>query len=87
MHPLLEIKGLSMPMLGGGGGLVDKCTSDTCGGGLVDEEACDTFEGEGVGGGGGRSMGDTNGLGGGVGRKISMGRSSNVASGDAWSDE
>ena len=77
-----------MPMLGGGGGLVNKFISETCGGGgrgLVDEEACDTCEGEvgGRGGGGGRSMGDTSGLGGGVGRKRSMHRLSNAAFGDA----
>lgn len=34
-------------MLGGGGGLVNDFTSDTCGGGSMDEESCDTCEGEG----------------------------------------
>lgn len=46
--PLLEIGGLSMPMLEGGGWLVDRNNGDTGGGGgggLVDEEACDTCEG------------------------------------------
>ena len=76
-----------MPMLGGGGGLVDNCTSDTCGGGLVDEEAHDTCEGEGGGGRGRRSMDETGGLGGGVGRKISIGRLSNAIVGDACSGE
>ena len=47
----------------------------------MDEGAHDTCEGE--EGGGGRLMDNTSGLGGGVGRKRSMGRSSNVASGDA----
>lgn len=40
--PLLEIKGLLMPMSGEGGGSVDDCTSDTYGaggGGSMDEEA------------------------------------------------
>lgn len=81
---LLEIEGLSIPMSGGGCGSVDDCTSDTHGGGgggSVDEEYIDTCEGEGWGGGGGRSMdgvvANTSGLGG-LGRKRSMGRSSNV---------
>ena len=66
MPLLLKIEGLSMPMLGGGGELVDDCTSDTCGGGgggLVDEDTCDTCEGEEGGEGGGRSMADISGLG------------------------
>lgn len=33
MPLLLEIEGLSMPMLGGEGGSVNNCTSHTCGGG------------------------------------------------------
>ena len=67
----------------GGGGSIDNCTSDKCGGGRggsVDEEARDTCEGE---GGGGRSMVNTSGLRGGVGRKRSMGRSLSPASIDA----
>ena len=79
MPLLLEIEGLSMPMSRVGGGLVDNYTSDTCGGGgegSVNEEACDTCKGEGGGGEeGGRMMGDTSGLGRGVGRKRRMGRS------------
>ena len=69
MTLLLEIEGLSMPVSGRGGGSINDCTSDTCGGGgggLVDEESCDTCEGE--GGGGGRLIdgvaADTSGLGG-----------------------
>ena len=66
-----------MPMLGGGGGLVNECTSNTCGGGVrgsIDEDACDMREGEGGGEGGGggggvRPMGDTSGLGVGIKRK------------------
>jgi hypothetical protein len=61
MPPLQEIEGLSMPMLGGGGRLVDGATGDACGrggggGGGVDGVASDTFGGEG-GGGGGRVIG------------------------------
>ena len=89
--PLLqEVEGLSMSMLGGVGGAVDDCTSDTCGGGgggSMDEEACDTSKGEGGGGGGGRSMTDISGPGGGLERRIIMGRLSNVASSDACSGE
>ena len=47
MPLLVEIEGLSMAMSGGGGGLIDDYTSDTCGGGSMDEEAHDTCEGEG----------------------------------------
>ena len=86
MPLLLEIEGLSMPMSGGGGGLVDNCIGATCGGGLVDEEAHDTCEGEGARGGGRRSMdgvvADTSGLGGG-GRIRRVGRLVNGAFGDA----
>lgn len=60
MPSLLEIKDLSMPMSGGGGGSVDDYNGAACGGGgggLVDDEARDTCEGEGGWGGGrGRSM-------------------------------
>lgn len=34
-----------MPMLGGGGGLVDETTGDACGGGSMNEEAHDTCGG------------------------------------------
>lgn len=91
MPPLVGTKGLSMPMSRGGGGLIDNCTSDACGGGgwSVDEEAHDTCKGE---GGGGRSMdgaaADTSGLGGGRIRRV--GRSRNGASSDVcgyeWED-
>lgn len=50
MPPLLEIKGLSVPMSGGGGGSVNDSVGDARGGhggGLVDEEACATCKGEG----------------------------------------
>ena len=50
MPLLLEIKGLLMPMLGGGCGWVDDPTRDTCGGGLVDEEAHSDMCGGGAGG-------------------------------------
>ena len=72
----LEIEGLSIPMSGGGDGSSNYYTSDTSGGGggvSLGVEACDTCDGEG-GSGGGRLMGNTSGLGGGVGRKWSMGR-------------
>ena len=87
MPPLLEIEGLSMPKLRGGGESIDDCTSATSRGGSVDEEAHDAFEGEGGGRGGGRLMSDTSGLRGGVGRKASMGRSLNATSGDACSNK
>ena len=51
MPLLLEVEGSSKPMSGGGGGgSVDKCTSDTCGRGeegSVDEEYHVWCEGEG----------------------------------------
>ena len=90
MPSILQIEGLSLPKSGGRGGSIDDFTSDTCGGagaGSMDEEDRDTCKGEWREGGGGRSMADTSGLGGGVGRKRSMVRSSNAASGDACSDE
>lgn len=94
MPPLPEIECLWIPMSGGGGGSVGDYTSDTCGGVLVDEEARYTCEGEVGGGGWGWLMDgittDTSGLGGGLGRIRSMGRSLNGASSDAccgeWDD-
>ena len=70
MPLLLEIEGLSMPMLRGGGRSVNDDIGDACGGGgrgSVDEEARETCKGE--GGGGGRLIdgvaANTSGLGGG----------------------
>lgn len=90
---LLEIDGISIPMLWGGGRSINDCTCDACGGGgggLVDEESHDTCEWEGGGGGGGRWMDgaaiDTSGMGGG-GRIRRVGRSVNGASSDACGGE
>jgi hypothetical protein len=52
MPLLLEIKSLSMPMSGVGGGLVDDAIDDACGGGSVEEAAHETS------GGGGRLVED-----------------------------
>ena len=60
-------------------------------GGLLDEEAHVTYEGEGGGRGGGRSMANSSRLGGGVRRKRRMGISLNATSSDAcsvkWDDD
>ena len=87
MPPLLEIEALSMPMSGKGGGSVNDCIDDGCGGGvggLVDEESHDTCKGEWEAGGGERLMDGvvvvTSGIGGG-GRIRSMGKSMNGACG------